>query len=58
MERRRDKGRLALTAEEAAGRIEEIRRVFRQGFLTRGEFESIKRSVEARVVRTRPSRTA
>ena len=54
----RNKKRLAMTAEEAAVRIEEIRRVHTQGFLSWGEFEAMKRSIEARVERTHPSRAA
>jgi hypothetical protein len=45
-----------LTPEEAAVRIHELQRVFDQGFLTRDEFEAMKRSIEARAlwVRSQP----
>ena len=48
--------RLALTAEQAAQRIEELRRVYDEGFLDRDEFETMKRHIEARVKPIRPSR--
>jgi hypothetical protein len=45
--------RRSITENEAARRIEELRRVFDQGFITRSEFENMKRQLETRVNRTR-----
>jgi hypothetical protein len=38
-----------LTAEKAALRIEQLRRVFEQGYMERDLFERLKRDVEALV---------
>jgi len=53
MGERREKQRLALTAEQASRRIEELRRVFDQGFLPKDRFEAMRREIESRVKRTR-----
>ena len=45
-------------AEEAAQRIREIRRVYDQGYLTRGTFETMKHDIEARVKPTRSNRAS
>jgi hypothetical protein len=44
--------------ERLAARVAEIRGVYERGYLTRREFESIKRNLEARAKRTRPRRAA
>jgi hypothetical protein len=53
MSERRGKKRLALTAEQAARRVEELRRVFEQGFLSKDRFEAMRRDIEAQVKATR-----
>jgi hypothetical protein len=45
----RGKKRLALTADEAARRIAQLRRVFDQGFLSTDRFETMQRDIEGRV---------
>jgi hypothetical protein len=47
--RQSDGDRPSYTSEEAAARIEGLRRVFAQGFFTKDEFEAMKRHVLGRV---------
>jgi len=49
--------RLNLTAAQTNKRIEELRRVFDEGFLSQDVFETMKRKIEDRSKRTRPTRT-
>jgi hypothetical protein len=44
------------TAEDASRRIEVLRRVYERGYISRVTFEKMKRDIEARVERPRPSR--
>jgi hypothetical protein len=44
------------TAEEAAQRIRELRRVYDQGYLSRDKFETMKHDIETRVKPTRSNR--
>ncbi|MGZ4337540.1 MAG: hypothetical protein ACXVRA_09515 [Gaiellaceae bacterium] len=53
MSERRGTKRLALTAEQAARRVEELRRVFDQGFLSKDRFEGMQRDIKDRVKVTR-----
>jgi hypothetical protein len=50
--------RAVLSADEAALRIAELRRVYDEGYLSRGEFETMKRAIVARAEPPRPSRAA
>ena len=47
-----------MTAEEATQRIRELRRVYDQGYLTRGKFETMKHDIETRVKPTRSNRAS
>lgn len=58
MSQSRNRKRQEPTAEESAQRIRELRRVYDQGYLTRGEFEKMKHDVEARVKPTRSNRAS
>jgi hypothetical protein len=44
---------IALTEEEAAARVEALKRVYDKGFLTHEMFEALRRKVEAGIKRTR-----
>jgi hypothetical protein len=58
MSQSRNQKRQEPTAEEAALRIGELRRVYDQGYLTRDEFESMKHDIEIRVKPTRSNRAS
>jgi hypothetical protein len=54
----RNQKRQEPTAEEAAQRIRELRRVYDQGYLPRDEFETMKHDIEIRVKPTRSNRAS
>jgi hypothetical protein len=54
----RNQKRQEPTAEEAAQRIREIRRVYDQGYLTLDDFETMKHEIESRVKPTRSTRAS
>jgi hypothetical protein len=56
MSQSRKQKRQQPTAEEAAQRIRELRRVYDQGYLRRDEFETMKHDIEIRVKPTRSNR--
>jgi hypothetical protein len=58
MSQSRNQKRQDMTAEKAAQRIRELRRVYDQGYLTRGKFETMKHDIEIRVKPTRSNRAS
>jgi hypothetical protein len=54
MDYRRDRERLGLTADEAARRIDGLRRVWTAGFIDLAQFVAMERNIRARVTRSRP----
>ena len=56
MDYNRDKERLGLTADEAARRIDSLRRVLAAGFVDAEQFVAMERNIHARVTRSRPDR--
>jgi hypothetical protein len=55
---RQTRERPVLSADEAALRIADLRRVYDEGYLSKGEFESMKRVILARAEPPRTSRAA
>lgn len=58
MSQSRNRKRQERTAEEAAQRIRELRRVYDQGYLTGDKFETLKHDIESRVKPTRSTRAS